>query len=65
MPHHLLAMGEAAALLGMSRQGFAKLLATNDDFPAPTTLSVGRIWERADVEAWAAKHGRTLVKGDA
>ena len=60
MPEDLLAMSEAAALLGMSRQAFAKLLARSPDFPEPTTLSVGRIWNRADVEAWATAHGRTL-----
>jgi len=56
-------MSEAAALLGMSKQGFAKLLATNPDFPEPTALlSVGRIWSRADVEAWAAEHGRPVTR---
>lgn len=59
---HLLAMSEAAALLGMTKQGFAKLLAANADFPAPTAvLSVGRIWTREDVERWARKHDRTVT----
>lgn len=57
--NHLLAMSEAAELLGMSKQGFAKLLDRSPDFPRATTVSVGRIWERKDVEAWARKHGRT------
>ena len=55
-------MREAAALLGMSKQGFAQLLDRHPDFPEPTAvLSVGRIWERADVEEWARKHGRTVT----
>lgn len=62
VPNHLLAMREAAALLGMSKQGFAQLLDRNPDFPEPTAvLSVGRIWAREDVEAWARKHGRQVA----
>jgi predicted DNA-binding transcriptional regulator AlpA len=57
VPDHLLAMSEVASLLGMSKQGLAKLLERNPDFPEPTAvLSVGRIWNRADVEAWMAAH---------
>ncbi len=64
MSSHLLAMKEAAAVLGMSKQGFAQLLDRSPDFPEPTaTLSVGRIWVREDVEAWARRHGRQ-VTGD-
>jgi len=63
VPHHLLAMSEAAALLGMSKQGFAKLLSANPDFPEPTALlSVGRIWARDDIEAWATEHGRPVTR---
>jgi len=59
-------MKEAAALLGMSKQGFAQLLDRFPDFPQPTdVLSSGRIWNRADVESWATAHGRTLHREDA
>lgn len=61
MTNHLLAMREAAALLGMSKQGFAQLLDRSPDFPEPTVLSVGRIWAREDVVAWAEKHGRQVT----
>jgi predicted DNA-binding transcriptional regulator AlpA len=58
----LVAMSEAAELLGMSKQGFAKLLDRSPDFPDPLdVLSIGRIWARADVEAWARKHGRSVT----
>lgn len=59
MANHLLGMKEAAALLGVTKQRLGQLLATNDDFPAPTAeLSQGRVWNRADVERWAKEHGR-------
>ncbi len=61
MPHHLLGPREAAALLGVSRQRLLQLIEAHPDFPEPTVLSVGRIWARADVEAWAEAHGRTLA----
>jgi len=49
----LVALGEIAAMLGVSRQRVGQL-AQRDDFPKPVAvLSVGRIWERAAVEQWA------------
>ena len=62
MTSHLLATKEAAELLGVSRQRVLQLIDAYDDFPAPVAeLSAGRIWERADVEEWARKHGRTVT----
>ncbi|MEA2702138.1 MAG: hypothetical protein QOD63_83 [Actinomycetota bacterium] len=60
MPDHLLGPAEAAALLGVSRQRLLQLLDAYPDFPQPTKLTVGRIWERKAVEEWATAHGRTL-----
>ena len=61
VPEDLLATKEASALLGMSRQAFTKLVERYLDFPSPRAdLSVGRIWARNDVVAWALRHGRTV-----
>ncbi len=44
--------------LGVTRQRADKLSRT-DDFPDPAqTLAIGRVWRRADVEAWARRTGR-------
>lgn len=62
MTDHLLAIKEAADLLGVSRQRVSQLIDAYPDFPAPVaTLSAGRIWARADVEEWAHRHGRTVT----
>lgn len=54
----LVAMGEIADMLGVSRQRVHQLV-SRSDFPKPAaTLSVGRIWRRADVAKWAAARGR-------
>jgi predicted DNA-binding transcriptional regulator AlpA len=48
---------EIAAVLGVSRQRVYQLIESYDDFPAPVaTLALGRVWSRAAVEAWHAKH---------
>lgn len=44
--------------LGVSRQRVDQL-AQGDDFPEPVSvLAAGRVWKRADVEAWARETGR-------
>jgi hypothetical protein len=54
----LLGTAEIADLLGVSRQR-ADQLSRGDAFPAPVAeLRSGRIWQRADVEAWARSTGR-------
>lgn len=54
----LLGTSEIAELLGISRQ-MVHRLTRRDDFPAPTAeLAIGKVWRRADVEAWARKTGR-------
>ena len=50
---------EIAELLSVSRQRVDEITRTDDDFPAPVdTLRSGRVWKRADVEAWARAVGR-------
>lgn len=54
----LAAMPEVARLLGVSRQRVYQLIEAGG-FPEPVAvLSVGRIWRRSDVVAWAASAGR-------
>ena len=49
---------EIAAMLGVSRQRLDQPTRT-EGFPEPTAeLAIGRVWERADVEAWARETGR-------
>ena len=57
--HRLAGTAEIAAMLGVSRQRVQQLTARGD-FPEPyDVLAAGRrIWQRADVEAWASTHGR-------
>jgi len=44
---------------GVSRQRVQQLI-NREDFPEPfDVLDMGKVWLRADVEAWARSHGRT------
>ncbi|SCL14116.1 hypothetical protein GA0074694_0625 [Micromonospora inyonensis] len=57
----VMALAEVAAHLGVSRQR-AAILVDRPDFPAPIdTLSVGRIWDAAEVRAYAARRNRHLA----
>lgn len=57
----LVAANEIGDMLGVSRQRVTQLAAT-ESFPAPVAvLSVGRIWLREDIVAWAQQTGRTIV----
>jgi predicted DNA-binding transcriptional regulator AlpA len=59
--HHLVGAQEIGTMLGVSRQRVQQL-AARDDFPQPeATLAMGKVWKRADVEAWARDHGRMLA----
>jgi predicted DNA-binding transcriptional regulator AlpA len=54
----LVGLTEIGELLGVSRQRAGQLSET-DGFPEPVAvLAAGRIWKRADVEAWARRSGR-------
>lgn len=56
----LVAANEIGDMLGVSRQRVTQL-ATSAGFPTPVAvLSVGRIWLREDIVAWAERTGRTL-----
>lgn len=45
---------------GVSRQRVQQLIG-RDDFPKPeVVLDMGKVWKRADIEAWAKDHGRTI-----
>ena len=51
--------GDVAKLLGVSRQRVHQISDEDPTFPEPAaTLSVGRVWERADIERWARAKGR-------
>lgn len=50
-------------MLGVSRQRVQQLVRA-EDFPRPeVALEMGKVWQRADVEAWARSHGR-LIKAE-
>jgi predicted DNA-binding transcriptional regulator AlpA len=54
----LVGVNEIGDLLGVSRQR-ADQLSRLEGFPEPIgTIAAGRIWRRADVEAWARATGR-------
>lgn len=54
---YLVDAAEVAQILGVSRQGVARLAAEAADFPSPhAVLASGRIWNRNTVEAWATSH---------
>ena len=62
-PVELVGTAEIASMLGVTRQRVNAIVATHDDFPKPIAeLAAGRIWDRADVEAWAARHGREIPR---
>jgi len=57
MTSHLVGLSEIATMLGISRQRAGQIVRDYDDFPPPVAeLASGRIWETADVEAWAKAH---------
>lgn len=56
----LASRGDLAEMLGISRQR-ARTLTERDGFPAPVAvLRTGPVWRLEDLQAWAAKVGRTL-----
>lgn len=45
---------------GVSRQRVQQIV-NRKDFPEPfDVLDMGKVWKRADVEAWARDHGRVV-----
>lgn len=62
--HHLVGAQEIGAMLGVSRQRVQQL-AARGDFPQPVvTLAMGKVWDRAEIEAWARSHGRIAAEQD-
>jgi predicted DNA-binding transcriptional regulator AlpA len=56
----LASRGELAEMLGISRQR-TRTLSQRSDFPTPiAVMRRGPVWRVEDLEAWAAKVGRTL-----
>jgi prophage regulatory protein len=54
----LVGLKEIGKMLGVSKQR-AGQLAEQVGFPKPLgEISAGRVWKRADVEAWARRDGR-------
>jgi prophage regulatory protein len=52
-------VGDVARLLGVTRQRVHQIVEEDPSFPAPVaTLSVGRVWERADILQWGRETGR-------
>jgi len=59
--HHLVGAAEIGRMLGVSRQRVQQLI-KRGDFPEPdVVLEMGKVWKRADVEAWAREHGRAIA----
>lgn len=58
MPPEVVGVAEIAEMLGgVSRQRVDQLARDYADFPAPIgNLARGRVWDRADVAAWMARH---------
>lgn len=58
--HHLVGSAEIGVMLNVNRQRVQQLI-SRPDFPEPeVTLAMGKVWKRADVEAWARGHGRAI-----
>jgi hypothetical protein len=60
--HHLVGAAEIGRMFGgVSRQRVQQIV-NRDDFPEPdVVLDMGKVWKRADVEAWALNHGRVIA----
>lgn len=53
----LVGVPDIASMLGVSRQRVGQLIDAYPDFPEPSAVVGGRrLWTRAQVERWAAKH---------
>lgn len=63
--HHLVGSAEIGQMLGVSRQRVQQLI-RRKDFPAPeVVLNMGKVWKRADVEAWARGRNRLVYDAEA
>ena len=58
LKQELMGTSEVAEFLGVTNQRVDQL-ARRPDFPNPiAVLAAGRIWNHADIEAWARRTGR-------
>jgi len=55
----IVGVAELGYMLNVKRARVTQLVAKSD-FPTAMELRMGKVWWAADVEAWAAAHGRTL-----
>jgi len=62
--HHLVGAAEVGRMLGVSRQRVQQLVKRADWPRAEVELDMGKVWKRADVEAWARSHGRPIAGSD-
>lgn len=53
----VMGLAEIAVRLGVGKT-WARRLSERRSFPEGTRLSMGIVWDRADVEAWIAEHRR-------
>lgn len=59
----LVGISEIAEMLRVSRQRVDRISRTDPEFPNPVAdIHAGRIWDRADIRAWATRTGRTIVE---
>lgn len=58
-PPDVLGVSEIADMLGLTRQRVLQLCA-EPDFPEPTILKGGKIWDRADVLEWCRRTEREV-----
>ncbi len=57
MTSHLMGAAEVAEMLKVSRQRVDQIARRYPDFPKPeVSLSVGRVWARAKIQAWVERH---------
>lgn len=63
--HHLVGAAEVGRMLGVSRQRVQQLVKSKDWPQVEVELEMGKVWKRADVEAWARDHGRSIADGGA
>ena len=58
----LMGTAEVAAHLGVSRQRVLQLRGGQPGFPHPVAvLTMGKVWDGADIRAWAANRPRRVV----
>lgn len=52
----LVGVPDVAAMLGVTGQRVGQLIGAYADFPEPTVVGGRRLWTRAQIKRWIAKH---------